>query len=316
MSGDGFMTFWIRDTPNDYSYSQFVYYSRDDPKGVIAQHLQHRPTFGYFIQQEITVDGRLIISLEENSSILRIFYQNKLLKNHKEEKKETSSYGRSGGYGVYGGYGLQQKYGIAKNAIEIDFKNPYEDIDAEGNIQESKIKHVGGGDLSFQNDDLSEYQLPRHKNPIEYFKILHHDIFESEKRYLPNVILTVTQKNEVFLWQENLMTVPFSSLTFLQSDLQFTCIHVFRGYSQFSFFDAAFLDFPPNNPKRHVEVKTSVSRILESSTDKVLALKKEEDTNIFGMYTQNYVETSVDWIFVLNDQIMDIFKAEGLRNFP
>jgi hypothetical protein len=53
------------------------------------------------------VDGRLIISLEENSSILRIFYQNKLLKNHKEEKKETSSYGRSGGYGVYGGYGLQ-----------------------------------------------------------------------------------------------------------------------------------------------------------------------------------------------------------------
>lgn len=36
MSGDGFMTVWVRDTPTDYSYSQFIYYSRDDPKGVIA----------------------------------------------------------------------------------------------------------------------------------------------------------------------------------------------------------------------------------------------------------------------------------------
>jgi len=44
-------------------------------------------------------------------------------------------------------------------------------------------------------------------------------------------------------------------------------------------------------------------------------LRKEEE-NTFGIFKQNYFETSVDWIFVLNDQIMDIFKAEGLRNFP
>lgn len=92
-------------------------------------------------------------------------------------------------------------------------------------------------------------------------------------------------------------------------------MHVFRGYGQYSFFDAAFLEFPPINPKRHVEVKTNVSRIFDTTQDRILALKKEED-NIFGIYKQNYTETSVDWIFVLNDQIMDIFKAEGLRNFP
>lgn len=92
-------------------------------------------------------------------------------------------------------------------------------------------------------------------------------------------------------------------------------MHVLRGYSQYSFFDVAFLEFPPNNPKRHVGVKTNVSRIFDTTQDKILSMKKEED-NIFGFYKQNYSETSVDWIFVLNDQIMDIFKAEGLRNFP
>jgi hypothetical protein len=92
-------------------------------------------------------------------------------------------------------------------------------------------------------------------------------------------------------------------------------VHVFRGYSQHLFFDAAFLEFPPNNPKRHVEVKTNVSKIFDTMSDKILALKKDEE-NTFGIYKENYKETSVDWIFVLNDQIMDIFKAEGLRNFP
>ena len=36
---------------------------------------------------------------------------------------------------------------------------------------------------------------------------MHLDIYESDKRHLPNVLMTVTNKNEVFLWLENLMTV-------------------------------------------------------------------------------------------------------------
>lgn len=58
-----------------------------------------------------------------------------------------------------------------------------------------------------------------------------------------------------------------------------------------------------------------MSRIFDSTHDKILAQKKDEE-NTYGIFKQNYVENSVDWIFVLNDQIMDIFKAEGLRNFP
>jgi hypothetical protein len=94
-----------------------------------------------------------------------------------------------------------------KPGIQLDMKNPYEQIDAEGNL----LDPLGArqGNLNFQNDELHEYNLPRHKNPIEYFKLLHHDLYETEKRYLPNIILTVTKNNEVFLWQENLMNVRF-----------------------------------------------------------------------------------------------------------
>lgn len=95
---------------------------------------------------------------------------------------------------------------MVKTGIEVDFKNPYENIDKEGNLVEGTAMRQAG-DLKFQSDELVEYNLPRHKLPIEYFKILHHDLYESEKRYLANVILTVTQKNEVFLWQENLINV-------------------------------------------------------------------------------------------------------------
>jgi hypothetical protein len=97
--------------------------------------------------------------------------------------------------------------------------------------------------------------------------------------------------------------------------MQFTCVYVFKGYGSNTFFDATFLDFPPINPKRYVELKTNVSLLFDTCQDKNLLLKKDED-NVFGIFKQNYLETSVDWILVLNDSILDIYKAEGLRNFP
>jgi len=48
------------------------------------------------------------------------------------------------------------------------------------------------GDIKISTEDLSVYELPQHKFPIEYFRILWHDVYESEKRHLPNVILTIT----------------------------------------------------------------------------------------------------------------------------
>lgn len=83
--------------------------------------------------------------------------------------------------------------------------NPYANLDASAASPfELSSKAT---DLRYQSDELSEYCLPEHKHPIEYFKILHHDIYECEKRYLSNIILTFTGKNEVFLWSENLMSV-------------------------------------------------------------------------------------------------------------
>ncbi len=94
----------------------------------------------------------------------------------------------------------------------------------------------------------------------------------------------------------------------------FQCVHTFKGYKQTPFFDVCFLEFPPINPKRYVEMKSNVSRILEPQRDDTLKLKKEE--NQYGIYKENYHETTQDWVLVLNDQILEIYKVDGLRNFP
>jgi len=96
--------------------------------------------------------------------------------------------------------------------------------------------------------------------------------------------------------------------------MQFTCVHAFRQYGKVEYFDATFLEFPPINPKRYVELRASVSKLFDSASDRVLALKKED--NEYGIFKQNYAETSIDWLMVLNDSILDIYKAEGLRTFP
>jgi hypothetical protein len=55
-------------------------------------------------------------------------------------------------------------------------------------------------------------------------------------------------------------------------------VHAFRGYTINTFFDAAFLEFPPINPKRYVELKANISKIFDTSRDKILELKKEENS--------------------------------------
>lgn len=96
--------------------------------------------------------------------------------------------------------------------VALDF-NPYADID--GSAANPFEAAQARSDLTYQKDDLSEYCLPEHKNQIDYFRVMHHDIFECQKRYLPNVILTATSRNEVFIWQENLMTVSLKDYKFI-----------------------------------------------------------------------------------------------------
>jgi hypothetical protein len=91
-------------------------------------------------------------------------------------------------------------------------------------------------------------------------------------------------------------------------------VHIFKGYQQTPFFDVCFLEFPPINPKRYVEIKSNVSKLLDPSRDETLKLKKED--NQYGVYRENYHETTLDWVLVLNDMILEIYRVEGLRNFP
>lgn len=54
--------------------------------------------------------------------------------------------------------------------------------------------------------------------------------------------------------------------------------------------------------------------LFDSSRDKALKVKKEE--NKFSIFKQNYKATTYDYIFVLVDESIDVYKIEGLRNFP
>ena len=96
--------------------------------------------------------------------------------------------------------------------------------------------------------------------------------------------------------------------------MQFNCAHIFRGYPNTNFFDVSFLDFPPINPKRYFELRSKVSKLLDTSRDETLKFKKNE--NRYGIYQRNYDTTTIDWILVLVDETLEVYKIEGLRNFP
>ena len=68
--------------------------------------------------------------------------------------------------------------------------------------------------------------------------------------------------------------------------MNFICSHIFRGYGQTPYFDCAFLEFPPINPKRYVELKSDISRLFETGRDENLKLKKTE--NNLGLFRRDY----------------------------
>lgn len=94
----------------------------------------------------------------------------------------------------------------------------------------------------------------------------------------------------------------------------FVCVHSFRGYQNTKFLDATFLEFPPINPKRYVELKSDNSKLFDTARDTVLKIKRED--NPYGIYQENYHETTLDWVLLLNDTFIELYKLQGLRNFP
>jgi len=287
MTGYNVLTIWSRDSEAVQSFSNVLYYSKEEPKDVFASVIKQKE-LGIIVQSEISHDGRLIFYMEENSRSLNILYQDKIIKqtDSKDKKKEEE----------------KQEFkleGKLKNVV-MDF-NPYENIvpiSAEEQEQ-SRLQ-----DLKLKIEDLFHYKITHQRGNIEYFKLMFHDLYETEKKLLPNVIITVTSNNDIYLWQENIVC----------SEMKFVCLYIFRGLSRASFFDATLIEFPPVNPKLYHEIESKISKIFDTYNDPVLTNKKSE--NLLGIYHENYHEKTLDWLLILKESVMDVYRVEGLRNFP
>ena len=131
---------------------------------------------------------------------MKIYYQNRLIEPRVEKKKAPAPT-------------LSNNNNKFKKEEKVDTLlgyNPYATL----NVVDADT-YAKNQDVKYMQDELIEYCLPTHRFQIEYFKVLNHDIYECEKRTLSNIILTVTSKNEIFLWQENLMNVSIYSLIIL-----------------------------------------------------------------------------------------------------
>ena len=76
----------------------------------------------------------------------------------------------------------------------------------------------------------------------------------------------------------------------------------------------AFLDFPPIDPQKYHDLIDKQSGIFFPDTNKVMQIKRMH--NKLGVYQNSYEGTTYDWIFLLKKDHLEIYKAEGLRNFP
>lgn len=124
---------------------------------------------------------------------MKIYYQNRLIEPRVEKKKAAPVPSLSN---------QNNRFKKEEKVDTILAYNPYATL----NVVDADT-YARNQDVKYMQDELIEYCLPTHRFQIEYFKVLNHDIYECEKRTLANIILTVTSKNEIFLWQENLMNV-------------------------------------------------------------------------------------------------------------
>jgi hypothetical protein len=66
-------------------------------------------------------------------------------------------------------------------------------------------------DQRFKLADFSLYQMRQSsRSEVVYFKMMDYDMIETEKKTLPNIILTITSMNEVYMWYENLASVNYN----------------------------------------------------------------------------------------------------------
>jgi hypothetical protein len=83
LSGQHLLTVWSRDSETLQSFSNIIYYSKEEAKGIMASVIK-QIELGDVMQSEISKDGRLIIFLENNAHTLKILYQDKIVEPIKE----------------------------------------------------------------------------------------------------------------------------------------------------------------------------------------------------------------------------------------
>lgn len=152
--------------------------------------------------------------------------------------------------------------------------------------------------------ELNYYLLLSHKSTITGFKLMMPDLYEGFKNAIPTVLTTITEKGWIFLWYENLM----------DKNMAFMCAHVFKPSHNDIINDVAFLSYPPINPEKYHELKEKQSGIFIPDTNKIMQIKRSH--NKLGVYQNSYEGTTYDWIFLLREGSFEVYKAEGLRNFP
>lgn len=76
----------------------------------------------------------------------------------------------------------------------------------------------------------------------------------------------------------------------------------------------AFLDFPPIDPKQYHALRAKKSGLFIPDTNKVSQIKRTH--NNLGVYQNSYEGTTYDWVFLLKNEYLEIYRVEGLRNFP
>lgn len=257
------------------------------------------------MQCEITVDGRLIITLEKDQKTIKVWYNT-----HKEESAN----------------GDINHNRVASGTSKSPFQPAGDSMDSPTNKiinQQNKTRKIPSTtDLKLKllaglNDDddeekenfeveshestleLDYYLLLNHKSSITNFKLLKPDLYESFKNSIPTIMATMTERGWVYLWYENLM----------DKDIAFMCAHVFKPDNGI-INDIGFLDFPPINPEKYHDLIEKESRIFHPEKYKLKILNK------MGIYQNTYDGMTYDWIFLLKNNKFDLFRAEGLRNFP
>lgn len=112
ISGNGVMSVWGRNNEASTSFSNYIHYSKEESKDLISG-IMKKVALGNIIQQEVTRDGRLIVTLEQRGRSLKVWYQDKIME-PKKQQEENKAEGKK----------------VEKKEDKVDMMgfNPYADI--------------------------------------------------------------------------------------------------------------------------------------------------------------------------------------------